>query len=77
MLSTLLLSCKNGINAHRIKNLVHARVTTHTHLSEAVPEVIGLSVRPAELFKILNDSLSELLLPREVSVEHQENRSPL
>lgn len=51
--------------------------TTHTHLSEAVPQVVGVSVKPTELAQVLDETLFELLFTCQGGIQHQKNGSTL
>lgn len=46
---------------------------THTHLCEAVPQVVSVRVGSTELLQVFDDALSELLVAGQGGVQHQEN----
>lgn len=47
------------------------------HLSQAVPEVVGVGVGAAKLFEVLNETLSELLLACHGGAQHEQDRCTL
>ncbi len=53
------------------------KVHTLTYLRKTVPEIVSVCVSSTELVQVLNDTLSELLVAWQGSIEHQENGSTL